>query len=129
MLFAANTASAHGWMRNATPEEMAQRHQEMFQEQAALLGTTEEVVKNAWAEGKNLRDLAQQLGISDTDLQTKMQAARQAELKQNLQSLVDKGVITQAQADKRLAATQQRISQGQKGRGPHGMFGRHGWGL
>lgn len=128
-LFAGNAASAHGWMLNADPDELARHQQDMFQRQATLLNTTVDVVKNAWAQGKGTRELAQELGINDADLQNKMREQHKAELKGQLQTLVQKGVITQAQADQRYAALEQRLNQVKAGRGMRGMFGHRGWGM
>ena len=131
-LFITNTASAHGWGwgKNIDPQELAQRQQEMFQEQADLLGTTTDKVKDSWAKGQTLADLAGELGISETDLQAKMKAVRQAEMKSHLQTLVTKGVITQAQADQRYTFMEQHMANEPAGLGMGmGRGGRHGGGL
>ena len=129
-LFATNTASAHGWGRNIDPTELAQQQQTMFQEQADLLGTTVDKVKDSWAKGQTIADLADELGLSETDLQTKMKAARLAEMKTQLQTLVDKGIITQTQADQRynfIAEHTGNVAPGKHmGRMMFGGWGRHG---
>lgn len=122
----ANMASAHGWgpfMGTATPEEIATHQQSMFQEQATLLGISADDLKQKWAEGKDLREIAADLGISDEQLKEKMKSVHQERMRTHLQALVDKGVITQAQADQRLAAVQVRLKDGSRGRG--GMRGMH----
>ena len=129
-LGAAGVASAHGFggmMRRAAPEEFAARQQTMFSEQAALIGVSTDEVKNGWAEGKTLFDLAKEKGIKNEQLQQKMKDARLAEQQTQLKTLVDKGIITQAQADKRLQIMRNReakIKSGKMGRGFHhgGMF-------
>lgn len=93
-----------GGFSNATPEQIAERHSEMFARQAALIGATVEEVKNAWASGTSFKDLALSKGITEEQLKAKQQAEHEAKAKLRMQSLVDKGVITQAQADQRLAA-------------------------
>ncbi len=131
-LFITNTASAHGWgwAKNLDPQEVAEKQQAMFQEQADLLGTTLDKVKGSWAKGQTLTDLADELGISETDLQAKMKANRLAEMKSHLQSLVDQGVITQAQADQRYSFMEQRAGEAapgkHMGRMMFGGWGRHG---
>ena len=120
-LFMALPAAAHGMFGmggNATPEEIASRHQSLFQEQAGLIGATVDEVKNAWADGKNFIDLAKEKGVTEEQLKTKMQAARTAQLKAQLKTLVDKGIITQAQADKRLTALQNKAEK------MHGQMGK-----
>ena len=120
-----NATSAHGLFgfmgQNATPEEIATRQQDMFQSQAELLGISVDSVKNAWAEGKTLKELADENGISEEQLREKMKNAAQSRLKSNLDSLVSQGVITQAQADKRLEIMQSRIQEGGMRRGGRGF--------
>lgn len=103
-LVGANAVSAHGFFggNNQTPEEIAQHHAEMFSREAALLGTSEDVVKHAWSQGKRLPELAEELGISKEELHTKMQEARKAHMQERMQTLVDQGVITQEQANSRM---------------------------
>ncbi len=112
-----------GMMGNLSAEEIATKHTEMFQKQAALIGATVDEVKTAWAEGKDFKTLASEKGITADQLKAKMQAARDAEMKTQLQNLVTKGVITQAQADKRLATMQAYSSKKDGKRGGHGMKG------
>ena len=108
---------AHGWGfglgSNATPEEIAQQQTERFQQEAALLGTSVDEVKNAWAQGQTLEELANAKGITDEQLQAKMQAARKTEMAARLKTLVEKGVITQAQADQRLKVMEERVTSGE----------------
>lgn len=120
----AGNASAHGWFMSATPEEIASRHTAMFEAQAKLLGMSVDEFKAAWAEGKTLREIAEAKGISEEELRTRMQNERTAHMKAQLQTLVEKGVITQAQADARAAAMESRVQSGPKGmRGfGHGFF-------
>ncbi|MDQ5962648.1 MAG: hypothetical protein QG653_455 [Patescibacteria group bacterium] len=111
-----------------TADELATRHTEMFAQHASILGLSVAEVKTAWAQGKNMLTLAKEKGISQTDLQAKMQALRQAEMKEHLSTLVSKGVITQAQADQRLTymksnvGTGKNANKGQRGTG-RGMMG------
>ncbi len=106
-----DVASAHGWMggmKNATPDEIAARHEEMFKEKAQILGMNVSEVKNKWAEGKTMQEIAEEKGITQDDLRAKMRELRLTEMKSALQSLVSKGVITQAQADQRLKFIQEK---------------------
>jgi DNA-binding phage protein len=122
-----NAASAHGLFGSfgstLTPDEIAGRQQTMFQKEADLLGVSVDDVKAAWAAGKSLAELASEKGITKEQLQQKLKDARLAEFKTQLQTLVDKGVITQAQADQRLQyiQNQQEKMNGKIGGGRHGM--------
>lgn len=109
---------------SATPEEIAQQQTERFQEQASLLDISVDDVKNAWAEGQTLEELANAKGITDEQLQEKMQVARQIEMAARLKTLVEKGVITQAQADQRAKVMEERMASGEgMGKGMGGMRG------
>lgn len=106
-----SAASAHGLFGGfgtLSPDEIATRQETMFQSEASILGINVDEVKDAWAEGKSVKDLADAHGITPEQLQQKLKDARLQQVKIQLQTLVDKGIITQAQADKRLAALQNR---------------------
>jgi hypothetical protein len=131
--FGAVSASAMGFggmgMSNLTPDEIATRQTSMFANQAALIGATTDEVKNAWADGKDFKTLASEKGVTEAQLQAKMKAKREAEMKSHLATLVSKGVITQAQADKRLATMTTKQASGKTGKhgGRGGMMGGFGF--
>jgi hypothetical protein len=136
LLIGAGTAEASGmggFNKNMTPDQIATMHTQMFQEQATLIGATVDEVKTAWANGTSFKELAKQKGITEEALKAKMKAAHQAQMKAHLQALVDKGVITQAQADARIATMQKMADKvkGKKGKGGmgHGMGGGMGFGF
>ncbi len=108
---------------NITPEEIATKQATMFQEQATVLGLSVDEVKNAWASGKDLKTLAKEKGISLDTIKQKMEATRLANQKTMLTTLVTKGVITQAQADQRLAVMSTKNAKGMMGEGKHGGRG------
>ncbi len=125
-----SAASAHGWGflggKEATPAEVAQQQTTMFQREADILGISVDKVKDAWAQGKTLSELAKENNITEDQLQTKLQEQRTAELKARLQTLVEQKVITQAQADQRLKVMEERVKDlPAKGMG-HGMRRMHG---
>ena len=110
---------------NLTPDEIATRQTTMFQEEASLIGATTDEVKQAWASGKDFKALASEKGVTEAQLQAKIKAKRDEHMKANLATLVSKGVITQAQADSRLATLLSKISTGKKG-GRHAGMGMGG---
>ena len=126
-LLAAGTASAHGWMfgSSATPEEAAKRQTQMFEQQASLLGLSVDEMKHYWAQGKTLPEIAKEKGISEEQLKVKMQEQMKLKMQEHLNSLVQQGVITQAQADQRMQFMQSNLQAGGKmmmkrvGRGMH----------
>lgn len=129
-LYGLNMASANGLfggfggVANMTPDQIVERQQNMFQNEAGLLGISVEDIKNGWAEGKSLVEIAADHGITKEALQQKMKDAQTAQLKLQLQTLVDKGVITQAQADKRMQFVSQQFESGKFHRGlGRGMMG------
>jgi acyl-CoA hydrolase len=132
-IISTGSALAHGWFgTGATPAEITAQHQNMFAQQAELLGVSVAEIKDAWAQGKTMRELAQEKGISDEALAEKMKAAHTARLQAGLTALVEAGVITQAQADQRSAAVTKKMSdtprRGQAMRfGDRAMMPGFGW--
>ncbi len=132
-LIGAGTVSAHsglgmGFMgfgpfnSSSNSDQFAQMHQQMFERMASMLGISVDVVKNGWAQGQSITEIAKANGISETDLQAKMQSAAKQQLADQLKVLVDKGVITQAQADQRLNLMQNDLS-ARRGAGKGMMMG------
>ena len=70
-------------------------------------------------------------GISETDLRQKLTDARKEQLSANLKTFVERGVITQDQADQRLKVMEDRVDDvqgfghglGKMHRGMHGLMG------
>ena len=126
-LVGVGTASAHSFGfggffgKSATPEEIATRQQEMFSQQAAMLGVSADVIKQSWADGKTLQEIAAANGISEADLQAKMKDAARQKMTEHMQALVSGGVVTQAQADARLKFMQSQMDSGKMGRHKGGM--------
>jgi hypothetical protein len=119
----AGIASAHGFGFGdvrTTPEQYVAKQSELFASEATLLGISVDEVKAAWAEGKSLMQLATDKGITKEQLAQKIEVAHMAALKADMTALVDKGVITQAQADARIASMQARAA---KMKGMKGTFG------
>ena len=124
-LVSVNFASAHGifgglgMVSQLTPDQIADKQQNMFTSEAQVLGISVDKVKDAWAAGKTFNEIIQENNLDKTQIEARIKAAAQAQMKEQLQSLVTKGIITQAQADARLAFMQTKIS---SGKGHH--FGR-----
>ena len=119
-------ASAQGWFgfgNNISPEEMAQKQEAMFQGKAEFLGISVDEFKNAWAEGKNFKEIAEEQGITQEQLQERMRETRQERMESHLQAMVDNGIITQEQADERLRNMQEKIDNGGMRKGFHKGFG------
>jgi hypothetical protein len=118
------SASAMGFSGGSTltPDEIATRQTTMFTQRASLIGATVDEVKNAWAQGKSFTALATEKGVTQEQLQTKMKAEHLLQMKSQLATLVSKGVITQAQADQRIAFMQTQSTNKKVG-GKHGMRG------
>ena len=116
-----------GWsgLGGQIPEDIVARHQAMFQRQAQILGISVDDIKAAWAEGKSLNQIMEEKNISADQVQARVKNAQIQQLKTQLQALVDKGIITQSQADKRLEVMQERF---QRVGGFDPKFRRHGFG-
>lgn len=125
----AATASAHGWFGRGAdidPVTAAANQTERFAQEAEVLGISVDQVKEYWAQGKNVRDIIDELNLDETAVQERMQTERLANMKAHIQTLVDQGVITQAQADQRLEYIQNnegKFANRGEGKGPGGMRG------
>lgn len=133
-MLSANIASAHGFdgfggMFGSGPgvnsAEATANMQARFQNEAALLGVSVDVVKNGWAQGKTLEQIATENNINAEQLQQKLKDQRLSTMKTHMQSLVSAGVITQAQADSRLSFMQTNIDKAKTAKGGRGMRGVH----
>lgn len=113
-IFAVDAVSAHGFGSRftASPEDVAAHHEEMFKQKASILGISVDEVKSAWSEGKNWEALAKEKGITKEQIAERMKKTHQAQLELQMKALVDKGVITQAQADKRVQMMETKIEKG-----------------
>lgn len=121
-----NLAAAHGWYGggfNTSPEDIATHQAAMFQSQSSIFGLSVDEIKNAWADGKDLRDIAKEKGMTDEQIRTAMANAHKEQMRAHLQALVDKGIITQDQADRRTKAMETRLQEGGGKRGPFRMHG------
>lgn len=132
-LFAGGTALAYngagaggfGNMWKNDPVAFGTQWESKITSEASILGITPDEMKTNWAAGKGVREIAKEKGISDADLQKKFQAARVAQHKEMLQTLVTQGKITQAQADARLKFMQENAAKApQHMNGKMGMGGR-----
>lgn len=129
-----SSASAHGWFgwgNNLEPEKVVEMHNQMFANQAELLGISVDKLKDYWAQGTDLKEIIKELGINQKDLQAKMKEKQKEQMKQQLQILVDKDIITQEQSDNRLKAMEQRMTNDNFGHRNFGlgMGGRMGRGF
>lgn len=130
MLAGAGIASAHGGFlgrANQDPVAMAENFDNMMTRDAEILGISVEEMKNAWSQGKNLRELAEEKGISEEQIKEKMRAERQAEMKNRLNALVSQGKITQDQADSRLKFMEENTKNQTRGFGEKRGMGRGGF--
>jgi hypothetical protein len=128
-LLAAGYTSAHGLFgrfSDLPPEEVAEHQQTMFEKKADFLGISVDEIKDYWSEGKNLKEIAEDEGISQEDLQLRMREAKMERMQEKLQAMVDNGVISQEQADKKLQFMQEKFESGEFG-GYFKGFRHHGW--
>lgn len=130
-LLGVGVVSAQGWFSrfsDASPEEIAQHQQTMFQNKADFLGISVDEIKDAWAEGKTLKEIADEQGITEEQLQERMKEARQERLQAYLQAMVDNGVISQEQANQRLQFMEEKFGEDKMGKCFHRGFGKgFGW--
>ena len=123
-------ASANGWFGgfgDLSPEDLTARFETMFQKKAEILGITVDEFKTGWSEGKTLRDIAEEQGITPEQLQEQMGQEREERMRERFNVLVENGVITQEQADQKLNFMQERFENMRSGDCPCGGGGRGGW--
>jgi len=113
---------------NLDPDQIVQRQQMMFEREAKILGISVDELKNYWANGKTMKEIMEEKGINQEDVQKRMKEIRLQELKSYLDILVSKGVISQDQANKRYEVMQNWTENGRMGRGK-GLFWGMGVGL
>jgi len=109
-----------------TPDQAAAQQQAMFEKTAEILGISIDDVKNGWADGKTVSQIAQEHGISQQQLQQRMRDLSLQQSKDDIQILVDEGVISQEQANRRMQAMENRMQDGGGGwwrSGCGGMMG------
>ncbi|MBU0707934.1 hypothetical protein KKG41_06200 [Patescibacteria group bacterium] len=133
-LITAGVASAFGGFgiglgSELTPEETATRFEERVQSQAEILETDVDTVKNAWAEGTRPHELAEELGIDKDEFRSRIQEQHKVRMQDNLQSLVDQGVITQDQADQKLQFMEDKMADGEGHGCKMGQRGGGGFGM
>lgn len=97
---------------NIKIDQWAEKLQSWFQNVANILGLTVDEVKNYWAEGKNIKQIIEEKGISQEEIKKRIKENCLSQLKSQLQFLVEKGIITQEQADKRYQVMEKQIQEG-----------------
>ncbi len=106
-LVGVSIVSAQGWFKgglNLDPEQIVQRQNQMFKNRAELLGISIDQIKEYWAQGKNMQEIIEELGVNKEELGEKIEQVCQGRIQERLQILVSNRVITQEQADQRLQA-------------------------
>jgi hypothetical protein len=128
-LIGANAAAAHGMFgpaSNLSPDEIVSFQQNIFTKESQILGISEAELKADWALGKTFNQIIQDRKLDKTQIEQRMKDAQAVQMKAQLQTLVDKGVITEAQADSRLAAMQSKMGSVKGVKGKRGGMGHMG---
>jgi len=107
-----SSALARGWFegkKDIDPERMMAKKEEMFKAKADLLGIGIEQLREYWSEGKNIGEIAAGMDISEEELRLKMQESHREKMQEHLNLLVERGRITQEQADAKFIYMQDRM--------------------
>jgi len=107
-----SSALAQGWFngkKDIDPERIMVKKEEMFKAKADLLGISIEQLKEYWSEGKNIGEIAVEMDISEEELRSKIQESHKAKMTEHLNLLVERGRITQEQADTKFTYMQERM--------------------
>lgn len=132
ILFFAHPALAFwGWGKGLAlgfdVERAIERLKTVFEEWAKILGISVDKVKDYWAEGLGPKEIMEKEGIPEEKVKENIKNLRLEKLKEFLQKLVDKGIITKEQMEKRLQIEQQWMENCKKCKFFHGWFGKRGW--
>ena len=92
-------------------EDTAQKYTQMFQFQADALGIPVDEVKNAWAQGKTIQEIIDEKGINEDEIRSRLDNMSLQQTKDEMDALVNQGVITREQAEQRINFFQEQISQ------------------
>lgn len=107
-----------GWERGLKVgfdfEKATEKIQLMFERWARILGISIEKIKEYWAEGLNPKEIMEKEGIDKNKVKENIKGWKTEQLREFLQRLVDKGIITREQMEKRLQIEQQRLETCQK---------------
>lgn len=90
-------------------EKATEKIQLMFERWAKILGISVEKIKEYWAEGLNPKEIMEKEGIDKNKVKENIKELKTEQLREFLQRLVDKGIITREQMEKRLQIEQQRL--------------------
>lgn len=113
-----------GWTRDF--EKATERIQAMFEKWSKILGISVEKIKDYWAQGLSPKEIMEKENISEDQVKANIKNLRLENLKEFLQKLVDKGIITKEQMEKRLEVEKQWMENCQKCKFYHGWFGKRG---
>lgn len=116
-----------GWKIGFDIDKAVEKIQLMFEKWAKFLGLDVEKIKNYWAEGLSPKEIMEKEGISEEKVRENIKNLRLEQLKEFLQKLVDKGIITKEQMEKRLTIEKELMESCQKCKFFPGWFGKKGW--
>ncbi|NTV22102.1 MAG: hypothetical protein HGB03_00855 [Candidatus Yonathbacteria bacterium] len=108
-------------------EERATHEAERITEISEVTGLSEDIIKTAFEEGKNMRDILSENGLDSETIHTALRAKAEERMKEHVSELVANGTLTQEEADERLAHMSERDPQGHgegEGHGPRNGNGR-----
>lgn len=107
---------------NVDPEIYSQQLQSKFEYWSQISGIDINKIKNYWAQGKTFREMSVLEKVDLNKVQEKNREYRLSQLRTNLQELVNKGIITQEQANQRLEFYRKKLETG------YGFYGRGNFG-
>src|SRR4030042_5773820 len=82
--------------------------QEMLELKAEILGITVVQLEEKLKEGKTLKQIIEELGLTWEQVRDRMYEKMQARIEERFQQMVDDGTITQEQADRKLERLQNK---------------------
>ena len=125
-LVGAGTVSAHGWFGgcdNGQFINQEERHENMIQTKAEILGLNIDELNAAKEQGKCFHEIIEEQDLTMEQFRERMKELKSEQRQNRLNQFVTEGKITQEQADERLEAMNNRFENGEMGKGFHKGFG------
>ena len=125
-LIGAGTVSARGWFGGCDSGQFInqeERHENMIQTKAEILGLNADELNAAKEQGKCFHEIIEEQGLTMEQFCEKMEELKSEQRQNRLNQFVAEGKITQEQADERLAKMKERFENGEMGKSFHKGFG------
>ena len=126
-LVGAGTVSARGWFGGCDNGQFInqdERHKNMIQTKAEILGLNADELNTAREQGKCFHEIIEEQGLTMEQFHERLKELKSEQRQNRLNQFVAEEKITQEQADERLAKMKERFENGEMGKGFRKGFGK-----